>query len=307
MHPRPVAQHAPTILLVVATIAFGAGNVLAKAILDRGVPPLTLLPIRYAFALGSLVLMLALVGRLRFYDRGAWMKGGLIGVVNVGGPSILMTMGLFHLSASVAALMLALIPLVTVFFAHHLVEGEPMRAAILPGFILALIGVGLLVDAGGPPGTNPALGYLLFGLGVITAGAGGALTRRFALGTPAARLVLPQFVAAALAVTVTALATGSLAGVTRIDPGSWGLLITLGIVATTVAFGALLWLSEMATAARTALVAYLVPLVGVAGGVLILGDPVSGRLLLGGVLILAGVLAAERAERRAHVEAVVGP
>jgi drug/metabolite transporter (DMT)-like permease len=89
------------------------------------------------------------------------------------------------------------------------------------------------------------------------------------------------------------------------DPGSGGLTALLGTAATTLPFGALLWLSELTTAARVALIAYVVPLVGVAGGVLILSEPLGWRLVSGGALILAGVVLADRSERRAHALAPV--
>ena len=59
-------------------------------------------------------------------------------------------------------------------------------------------------------------------------------------------------------------------------------------------------LTKSRVASRVALMPYLVPLVGVAGGILILGEPVGPRLLIGGALILAGLVLADRTERRAH-------
>jgi drug/metabolite transporter (DMT)-like permease len=300
MRLRSLIPHAPGVAFVAATLGFGVGNVLAKVILDRGVNALELLPIRFLFAIISLVAVLAAAGKLGRLEVDTWRKGSLLGVINMAAPSILMTIGLEHLSASVTALLVGLIPLTTVAFAHHLISGERMHRGLVPGFILALAGTGLLVEGEGGPGTNPALGLALVVLGVLAAGAGGALTRRFALVTPAAELVLPQFVAAAGVVLIAALASGSIEGIGRMDLGSWGLIAVLGIAATTLPFGALLWLSELTTAARVALMAYLVPLVGVAGGVLILDEPLGWRLVSGGALILAGVVLADRSERRAH-------
>ncbi len=300
MRLRPLIPHAPGVAFVAATLGFGVGNVLAKVILGRGVNALELLPIRFLFAVISLVAVLAAAGKLGRLKVDTWRKGSLLGVINMAAPSILMTIGLEHLSASVTALLVGLIPLTTVAFAHHLIDGERMHRGLVPGFILALLGTGLLVEGEGGPGTKPALGLALVVLGVLAAGAGGALTRRFALVTPAAELVLPQFVAAASVVLVAALASGSIEGIGRMDLGSWGLIALLGIAATTLPFGALLWLSELTTAARVALMAYLVPLVGVAGGVLILDEPLGWRLVSGGALILAGVVLADRSERRAH-------
>lgn len=301
MRPRSLIPHAPGVAFIAATLGFGVGNVLAKVILDRGVNALELLPIRFLVAVTSLMAVLAATGRLRRLGLDTWRQGSLLGVVNMAAPSILMTIGLEHVSASVTALLVGLIPLTTVAFAHRLIDGERMHRGLLPGFVLALVGTGLLVEAEGGPGTNPALGISLIVLGVLAAGAGGALTRRFALSTPAAELVLPQFVAATGVVLVAALVSGSLEGISRMDLGSWGLIALLGTACTALPFGSLLWLSELTTAARVALMAYLVPVVGVAGGVVILDEPLGWRLVSGGALILAGVVLADRSERQAHV------
>lgn len=300
MRSRSLLPHAPVVAFVAATLGFGAASVLAKVILNRGVNPLELLPMRYLLALLTLIGVLAATGRLKRLDLDTWKKGAVLGVVNMAAPSILMTVGLQHLSASITALLVGLVPLTTAAFAHHLIDGERMHKGLVPGFVLALIGTGLLVEREGGPGTRPVLGLALVILGVLCAGAGGALTRRFALGTRAAELIVPQFVAAAAVIVVASLVSGSLAGIGRMDGGSWWLIAILGTAATTLPFGALLWLSELTTAARVALMAYLVPLLGVAGGVLILNEPFGLRLLAGGALILAGVVLADRSERRAH-------
>lgn len=300
MRFRSLIPHAPGMAFIAATLGFGVASVLSKAILDRGVNALELLPIRYLFAVISLVAVLAAAGKLRRLDVETWQKGTVLGIVNMAAPSILMTIGLENLSASVTALLVGLLPLTTVAFAHHLIDGERMHRGLVPGFLLALAGTGLLVEGEGGPGTNPVLGLVLVLTGILAAGAGGALTRRFALRTAASDLVLPQFVAAVIVVLVACLVSGSLQGIGRMSLGSWGLIALLGTAATTLPFGALLWLSELTTAARVALMAYLVPLVGVAGGVLVLGEPLEWRLVGGGALILAGVVLADRSERQVH-------
>ena len=305
MRLRSLIPHAPGAAFIAATLGFGVGNVLAKVVLDRGVNALELLPIRFLFAVITLVAVLAAIGKFRRLDVGTWRKGSLLGIINMAAPSILMMIGLEHVSASVTALLVGLIPLTTVAFAHRLIDGERMHRGLVPGFILALLGTGLLVEGEGGPGTNPGLGIALILLGVVAAGAGGALTRRFALRTPAAELVLPQFVAATGVVLVAALVSGNVEGISRLDLESWGLIAFLGTACTALPFGALLWLSELTTAARVALMAYLVPLVGVAGGVMILDEPLGWCLVGGGALILGGVVLADQSERRTHARARV--
>jgi drug/metabolite transporter (DMT)-like permease len=124
------------------------------------------------------------------------------------------------------------------------------------------------------------------------------LTRRFIFEVPAVALVIPQFLTGAVAVTVAAAATGALGGLRSLSEVEALLIVVAGVVATALPFGALLLLSEVATAAQASLVAYLVPLLGVIGSVWFLREPLTLALVVGGALILAGVVLAERAERR---------
>ena len=55
--------------------------------------------------------------------------------------------------------------------------------------------------------------------------------------------------------------------------------------------------SELAPASKVGLMGYVVPLVGVSGGVLIFNETLTANLLLGGLLILAGVTLVGRANR----------
>ena len=55
MRPRSLIPHAPGVAFIAATLGFGVGDVLAKVILDRGVNALELLPIRFLFAVISLM------------------------------------------------------------------------------------------------------------------------------------------------------------------------------------------------------------------------------------------------------------
>jgi drug/metabolite transporter (DMT)-like permease len=59
--------------------------------------------------------------------------------------------------------------------------------------------------------------------------------------------------------------------------------------------------SELAPASRVGLMGYLVPVVGVLGGVLIFNETLTANLALGGLLILAGVTLVGRANRTVAV------
>jgi drug/metabolite transporter (DMT)-like permease len=286
------------VLLVLASVGFGAGNVITKAILNLGVSPMTLIPGRYF--VGTVVLLTALAATDRLHPSGriAWRHGLILGAINMAAPTILSTLGLVYIPASVAAMLVALIPLATIVAAHYIVDGEPLRASLLPGFVIALIGCVLLVRGDGTTGDNAGLGVVLLLGGILAASLGGALSRRFALGTPAVHLIVPQFLGAGIIAVAAAIPAGGLLGFAELTPTGWYLLMMSGAVATALPFWAILRLSELASAAKTSLVAYLVPLVGVTGSVVLLGEPLTSGLVIGGALILLGVVIAEQAERR---------
>jgi drug/metabolite transporter (DMT)-like permease len=73
--------------------------------------------------------------------------------------------------------------------------------------------------------------------------------------------------------------------------------LDLATVSTVLPFIAFLGASRLASATTASLIGYVVPVIGVIGGVLILGETVTLSLIAGGVLILAGVLIVERSER----------
>jgi len=292
MRPRPL------VLLVLASFGFGAGNIITKAILNLGVSPMTVIPGRYFVGTAVLLTALAATGRLQMPGRDAWRQGLILGAVNMAAPTILSTIGLVYIPASVTAMLVALIPLSTIVAAHFIVDDEPLQAFLLPGFLIALVGCVFLVQGDSTTGDNTRLGLVLVLGGIVAASVGGALSRRFALGTPAVRLILPQFVGAGIIALATATPAGGLNGLGELGATEWGLLIMSGVVATAMPFGAILWLSELASAAKTSLVAYLVPLVGVTGSVVLLGERLTPASVIGGALILLGVVVAERAERR---------
>jgi drug/metabolite transporter (DMT)-like permease len=70
---------------------------------------------------------------------------------------------------------------------------------------------------------------------------------------------------------------------------SVGALVYLAVLGSAVTFTVYYWLLARVTATRLALTSYLIPIVAVAVGALLFGEPLRPRLLAGSALILAGV------------------
>lgn len=292
--------------LVAATLGWGTSAVLSRAAILRGVDTFTLVPLRMVFAMITLALVIAVTGRFGTPSREAWKRGLLLGTVAMAIPMILMTLALEDLPVSLSGVLIALIPLTTIGAAHFFVPGERFQARSLPGLLLALIGSAVLVGVGGE--TVDGVGNLWRGVGwmiggILMAGVGGALSRRFALEVPSDQLVLPQFTVNTV-VLIVAIPLFFGIDLASVDNVSWLLIAGVGGLGTTLAFASFLIAAGMNPASRLALTGYSVPVVAVTFAVLFLGESITLAIFGGATLILTGVILAERATDHVPVPGV---
>lgn len=281
--------------IALATAGWASGNITSKLALDGGMSPISLTLVRFAIAAGGMVALLAAFGRLdRDHD---WKRGGFLGLLNMALPPIFFTIALVTLTASLAGLLIALIPAASVVAAHYIVPGERFRAWRVPGLLVAFGGIAVLL--GGVEQIEPAAlrGAVMWSMmGVVAAATGGAVSRRFAIHTPVRRMVVPQFIAAAVTLTIVGIPTGAWADLSGLSGDVWGWAITTGIFGTITPFYSFLQVVERADTATAALIGYLVPVASAVSAVIFLGDPVTTSLIVGGSVIIAGVVLADRGE-----------
>jgi drug/metabolite transporter (DMT)-like permease len=285
--------------IALAGLGWGTGTVATRAALLAGVPPFLLLAARFTLATALVLIWLLVRGEIP-RDRPVWRDGAVLGVVNMAMPTFFFTLSLQHLSAGIGGLLIALVPLGTAFWAHWLLDDEPLHTAKIVGMVVALGGVAVLLlsgDVGIPAIANLPLGVGLMLIGVTLAALGGTLTRRYAERHRVSDLALPQFLAGAMTAIVVAAFAGELLAGWGFGGDGWAALLYLATVSTVLPFLAFLGASRLASATTASLIGYVVPVIGVIGGVLILGETVTLSLVAGGVLILAGVLIVQRSER----------
>ncbi len=255
--------------------------------------PISLTLVRFAIAAGGMIGLLAVFGRLdRDHD---WKRGSFLGLLNMALPPIFFTIALVTLTASLAGLLIALVPAASIVAAHYIVPGERFRAWRVPGLLVAFGGIAVLL--GGVEQIDPASlrGAVIWSmLGVVAAATGGAVSRRFAIHTPVRRMVVPQFVAAAVILTIVGVPTGAWTDLSGLSGDVWGWAIATGLFGTITPFYSFLQVVERADTATAALIGYLVPVASAASAVIFLGDPVTTSLIIGGSVIMAGVVLADR-------------
>jgi drug/metabolite transporter (DMT)-like permease len=290
-----------TAFLINALLA--GGNAVGIRFSNRELDPLWGAGLRFGLAA---IVLCALMAALRLaLPRGRALVGTLLfGLFNFSGAFALAYFALVELHAGFGQIMLALVPLATLLLAA-LWRQERLRIAAVGGTLLALMGVALLSRAPVRESVPPL--SLLAALGSACCfGQAAVLVRRF----PQVHLVTMN--AVGMAAGAGLLVAGSvLAGESRELPRhaeTWGAIGYLVAVGSVAVFLLYLFVLRNWAASRAAHVFVLIPFVTVLLSAWLDDEPVGTGLVLGGLLVLAGVyLGALRPERAPATAAKPAP
>ncbi len=287
------------ILIGVMTL-WGSVFVMTKDVIDA-VPPLTLAFMRVA--IGFLVLLPFALGRLRRQPSPRpplpWRDMLTMGVIGVAFYYAVFNFGLFYTSASQGALVQSSIPAMTALVAM-LWLGEPATRSRLTGIALSVVGV-LVIFSGSPAdrsAASPMLGNLLVFASVIAWGIYTSCAKRCA---HVDAMILTAGVIGVGGVLLLPCAAIELGGqpLPVLSGIEWIEVVLLGAGASGVAYMLYNLALQDIDASQAGVFANLIPVVGVASGIIVLGDPISVRAIIGGLVVIAGVwiTGAERTQR----------
>jgi O-acetylserine/cysteine efflux transporter len=294
---RPV--HVAVAVLVAAI--WGLNFVIVDVGLDD-FPPLLLSALRYTLA--SLPI-LVLRGGADVPWRWVLAVGVAIGVVKFSLLFVGMDVGM---PAGLASLLLQVQAFFTLGFAAVLL-GERLRATQVAG--LALAAVGLALVASGLDGVATPAGFALVIAAAAAWGVGNVAIKRAAPPDPLRFMTwmcvvppLPMF-ALSLAFEGPTQVGDALAG---IDLGGLAAVAYIAFAATTVGWGLWAYLMRAYPSSTVAPFSLLVPVFGLAFAALLLGEPVTVRILLAAALVVSGVFLTQRAPRISpHIAAIRAP
>lgn len=207
------------------------------------------------------------------------------------------TVGLNYTSVSHSAVIIGGAPIFILLFSWAMrLEALTRRKAI--GMLLAFAGAAAVgVEQAGNAATGAGLGDLL----TVIAGLGLALYtvlgKRAVAEYSAVRLSLLSNIAGAVLVLPVAIwqiwALSRAAQLGSIGIEGWGAVIYMGVLASAVSYVVYFWALRYMTPARLGAVSYLQPIGATLLGLLLLGEPITRRVALGGLLVIAGVYAIE--------------
>ncbi len=284
--------------LIVASLAWGTTGVATRAALGTGVPPIGMAAIRAVISAAMLYAIIRLSGGHVSRDRERWRTGSVAAVFQLATPFVLFTVAYQYASAGFVGLIVALIPLGTAIVANFLLPDEPLHGAKVVGLMVAFSGVALLLlsgDSGLDEGGQPLLASLL-SIGAVASISFASVYTKSRAGTyDPMELTLMQFaIGGALIVPVMLLFEGV---PNPISTWGWTLIAYLTVVGSVLPFLIFYWLLRHVTATKASLVGYIVPVVSIASGIVLLDERLQAGIAIGGVLIFAGIILTNRAER----------
>jgi drug/metabolite transporter (DMT)-like permease len=249
--------------------------------------PLTLIAIRlglgFSFLAGVwLILRLPLPRERRIYGHLA-----VLSVISIVLPFWLITWAEQTVDSALASIINAAVPLFVILIAATTLRDEPITTNRLVGLVIGFGGV-VLLTARGLGGGSDILGEVALVGSSISYAAGAVYARRTIRSVSPLAPALIQVGFAFVIAAVLALAIDGTAGL-RLTPEAVFSVVWLGIVGSGIAYLAWYRLITRWDATRTSLVTYLLPIVGIALGVAVLGETVDARVLAGTALVIAGI------------------
>lgn len=271
-----------TSALLLASAVWGWTFVLVKDAL-REVGPFWFLALR--FSLATLLSLPFLAGRPGARAWNTWRWGGLLGLALFGGY-FLQTWGLVYTTAQksglITGLSVVLVPVIAWAFGRR-----PTRRTWL-GVALAAVGLFFLSLGGASLGEGTWFGDLLTALCAVAFALHLVLLDRYAKAADPRSLLAPQVGLVAL---LSLVGSGWRGEVTFAFPSQvWVAVGVTAALATTGAFGLVLWAGRRVTAPRIAIVLSTEPMFAALFGWWLLGEVLSPLQAAGAALVLAGIL-----------------
>jgi drug/metabolite transporter (DMT)-like permease len=275
-----------TLVAYAAVYLIWGSTYLAIRVAVGDIPPLLLMGVRCTAA-GALMLAWAAMRGERAGPR-QWRHAAIAGGLMIAGTYGALAWAEQRLASGIAALLSATSPLWLTTLDWP--RSGPPAATTLAGLALGLAGVGALVASGSPMGVNVPAALVLVA-GTITWAAGSLYARPPRLPASVALGAGMPLAAGGLMLLAASFVSGEAAryDIHRASHAALWALAYLIVFGSLVAFSAYAWLLRVAPASRVGTYAYVNPLVAVALGWSVAGEPVNAATGAAALMIAASV------------------
>jgi drug/metabolite transporter (DMT)-like permease len=268
---------------------WGSSFLWIKIALDE-LGPFTLVGFRLLF--GALGMLLVLLVRRPAFPRDSktWLMLALMGLTNTALPFVLISWGEIMIDSSVASILNSTTPLFTLVIAHFFLSDERMTVPRALGLVLGFVGILLLFsrDLGLQGFQTGLMGQAAVLAAAISYAGSSVFARRAFRKVPLLIQAAVPLFAADVLIWGGALAIESPLKLPDL-PITWIALVWLGLLGSCVAYLLYFYLINNEGSTRSTLVTYMFPVIGVALGVLFLNEQLDMRLIIGALMVVAGI------------------
>ena len=277
------------LLFILLGFMWGSSYLFIKIGVDQGLPPFTLITLRLAIGFALLASVVAYAREP--LPREARMYGHLfvMGVVNIAVPFALITFAEQAVDSSLASVINSAVPLFVIVVAAIFLKGETITVNRVVGLAIGFVGVAILVGFDIQDlGSANTLGELALVGSTISYACGAVYTKAHIHGLRPMIPAVFQVGFALVIVTVLAFVFERPLGVS-FTPESIAAVVWLGLLGSGLAYLVFFRILGRWGATRTSLVAYLLPIYGIALGALVLREPIAASTLIGAGLVIGGI------------------
>jgi drug/metabolite transporter (DMT)-like permease len=265
------------------------------AVQDTG--PFTLVAFRLLFGLIGLLVVMTVQRQPISRNPHVLLAFLFMGVFNTAVPFTLISWGETRIDSGLAAILNSTTPLFTIIIAHFWLRDEKITLPRILGLIVGFVGVVILVSRDlNLDGTQINIaGQLAIILASISYAAAATFSRRHLRGQP------PILQSTMVVLIADAVMWAALPVVHNVAPEldmpmklpslpiTWIAIAWLGLLGSCVAYLLFFYLVNTWGPTRTTLVTYVFPVIGLILGVVFLKEIADWRLIVGSVLVVAGI------------------
>ena len=282
-------------LLLTVMVVFWSANFIVSKVALRRFPDLLLVGLRTAMAAVFMIPVYRWHERTsgRTWTRAQLPKLIVLGFIGVALNQMFFVLGMARTSVGHASILVGTIPLM-VLAISTLAGHERFTAAKLAGIASAVAGVSIL-QIGSAHGKGPSLlGDLFIWLSGLTFALYTVFGKQFTRTHGAVTVSTLAYFSGALVLAPVTIWTGAAFSFTQVDAAGWMSLLYMAMFPSVVCYLIYFYALTYLPASRVSAFSYLQPLIATLLAVPVLHEPITGYLLGGGALVLAGVFLTER-------------
>ena len=259
--------------------------------------PVTLIVLRYAMGFSILLIVALWRGEIKKFQRSDIKGMMVLGLVGIVLQQFLQVTGQVTADASVAAFLASTAPAFMVILAAWWLH-EPVRGWQIFGVLLATAGAAVVAVGGDWQslihGQFGNLGNILVLLSAVVWAVYTILTRKLVVDRPPLLIAGGMLFFGWLFSMPLWIYRRGWVEIPQISSTAWGALICVGILSTAITYLLYSHALKLAPASRLSAIQNIEPLIATLAAVMILNEPITNALVMGGFAILAGVYLAEK-------------